>query len=399
MISEIIEKLEPSPTLALAARAKELQSQGEDVISLTVGEPDWPTYKVIKERGCEAIRDDKTKYTPASGERKLREVIAQKQTQWTGVPYDFSSVTVTSGAKFILFSALFSTVDPGDEVLIPDPYWVSYPAMVEMCRAVPKFLRTGPESQFKVTAESLSKALTAKTKVFLFNSPSNPTGMVYTEEELRAVAEVLRQHPRVLILSDDIYNQLMLKEGEDLSPHLLQVAPDLKDRVISVNGVSKAYAMTGWRLGWAVAPKNIAEAMTNFQSQALGCASSISQHAALTALTETDADLRLARENLKRRYSLALELFQPLEGLEVFPPDAAFYLWIGIQGLLGKSYRGQKITGSRDFCRLLLEEEKVAVVPGLEFGCEGYFRMSFAVTEKNLRRSSERLARFLSEIA
>jgi aspartate aminotransferase len=398
MISQIISDLEPSPTLLLAARAKELKSQGEDVVSLTVGEPDWPTYDAIKEAGFKAIRENITKYTPASGETQLREAIAMQQSEWMKIPYSAASVTVTAGAKFTLFSALYSTVNPGDEVIVPAPFWVSYPAMVQLCRGRSIVIQAKAVNNFKITAPELESAITPSTKVFMFNSPSNPTGMVYSEQELNELADVLRKNPHVVVLSDDIYNQLMLDPKEKLAPHLLHVAPDLKDRVISVNGASKAYSMTGWRIGWAIAPVEITKAMTNFQSQALGCASSISQYAALTAITSTDGDLARALENLRTRFHLAHKLFSNLPGLKVYTPDAAFYLWISIEDIMGKTYRGSKINGSRDFSHHLLESERVALVPGLEFGCEGYFRMSFAVSERDLERSADRVRKFLNEL-
>lgn len=282
--------MKPSPILMLAAKANELKASGKDVISMTIGEPDWDTYGSIKDAAIASIKEGKTKYTPANGIPDLREAIAEQISSDLNVNYSANDVTVTSGAKFILFSALQSLCDPGDEVILPAPFWASYSTMVELAEGRPRVVVCGPEHNFKLTGPLLEQAINPKTKALLLNSPSNPTGMFYSRQELTAVAEVLRKHPHVMVISDDIYNRLC-HEDCDLAPHILHVAPDLKDRVLVMNGASKSYAMTGWRLGWAAGPKTLIDAMTAYQSQAVSCASATSQYAALHAIKNSDSDV------------------------------------------------------------------------------------------------------------
>ncbi|RYZ75442.1 MAG: aminotransferase class I/II-fold pyridoxal phosphate-dependent enzyme, partial [Proteobacteria bacterium] len=265
MLSKRAQNLKTSPTLFLVAKAKELQAQGHPVISLTVGEPDWATFPVAAKAGHEAIDTGLTKYTPANGTLELRQAIAAKIKSEIGQEYGPKSVTVASGAKFIIFGALQMLVSPGDEVILNSPYWVSYPTMIELADGVPVIVDCGADVNFKMTPEKLEKAITPKTKAFLFCSPSNPTGVVYSLAELKALAEVLKRHPHVYVISDDMYNRLML-DGSKLAPHILQAAPELKERVVLVNGGSKAYSMTGWRIGWAAGPEKVITAMSDYQS-------------------------------------------------------------------------------------------------------------------------------------
>lgn len=397
MLSKKANILKPSPTLALAAKAKELQSQGIDVVSLTVGEPDWPTVKSAQEAGIKAIQDGKTKYTPAGGTPQIRQAIAKLTNEHLNLDYGASHVTVTSGAKFIIYAALECLADPGDEVVIPVPYWVSYSMMVEMVGATPVFARAANPKDFYVKAKDIEKVITSKTKVFMFNSPNNPTGLEYSEQDLREIAEVLKKHPQIIVLSDDIYNQLSFS-GKKFSPHLLQVAPELKDRVVCINGASKAYSMTGWRLGWAVAAPAIVKAMENYQSQTLGAPSSISQEAALAALNKRDEVPKDLAELVKRK-QIAMSLFSKIPNIHVFEPPAAFYLWIDISKLVGKKYKSKVISDSSVLSNLLLEEKNLVVVPGIEFGLDGYLRASFAVTEEQLKKAAERFTQFISELS
>ncbi len=397
MISDLVSRLEPSVTLALAAKAKELKDQGLDVISLTVGEPDWPTYPHIVEAGVEALRSGRTRYTPASGIPELRREIAASTSRQLGIEYKASQVTVTAGAKFTIFAALQSLLNPGDGILIPVPYWLSYTAMADLCRARAQLIETDHTTHFKINGRMLREAITPESKVLLLNSPNNPTGIAYTESELRELAEVLRDHPHIAVVSDDIYNLLVW--DQDLAPHILHVAPDLKDRVLSINGASKAYAMTGWRMGWAVGPEPLIAAMGAYTSQTLGCPPSISQYATLAALTGSDESLKQTRQSLRIRKELGKKLVQDVSGLKLAEPDGAFYLWMDVTAFLGKKSSDRVIQDSRDFCQALLEEERVVVVPGQEFGVDGFMRASFALSEKDLTEAFVRIQRFCGKIS
>lgn len=396
MLSNKAKILKPSPTLALAAKAKEMQAKGLDVVSLTVGEPDWPTVKSAQDAGIQAIKDGKTKYTPAGGTPQLRQAIAKLTNEHLNLDYGAANVTVTSGAKFIIYAALECLANPGDEVVIPVPYWVSYSMMVEMVGAKPVFAYSSKKDDFYVKAKDIAAVITPKTKVFMMNSPNNPTGLEYTLEDLKEIADVLKKHPQIMILSDDIYNQLSFS-GKTFSPHILQVAPELKDRVICINGASKAYSMTGWRLGWAVGNPTVIKAMENYQSQTLGAPSSISQEAALAAVSRRDEVVKDLAQLTKRK-ALAMELFSKVPMIQVFDPPAAFYLWINISKLIGKKFRDHVLTDSSTVCNMLLEHKNVVVVPGIEFGLEGYLRASFAVTEAQLKKAADRFTEFMNEL-
>jgi len=398
MLSRQIRSLKSSPTLALAAKAKSLKSQGHDVISLTVGEPDWPTYDKAKQAGIQAIKDNKTTYTPASGISELRIAIAQLTATQLGCDVQEQHVSVASGAKFVIFSALNAILDPGDEVIIPSPYWVSYPTMVELAHGVPKLITCGFEQEFKLTAMQLQSAITSKTKALLLNSPSNPTGAEYSREELKSLAKVLDANPNIAVISDDIYNQLSFNE-QGLSPHILNVAPHLFDRCISINGVSKAYSMTGWRIGWAVGPQEVIKAMGSYQSQTTGAPCSISQWASVAAIKGCYDEVVKSLVFLKERKQLFTQLLEDIPGLVPFSPQGAFYLWVGLPDWLGKSYRGEILRDSRQVAEKLLEDQKLAVVPGLEFGLEAYLRFSFAASEEDLKRAAQRLVQFHSELS
>lgn len=390
MLSQRALNLKSSPTLALVAKTKTLISKGHDVISLTVGEPDWPTYPEIADAGIQAIQTGFTKYTAAQGTLELRSAIAERTQIDLGLNYNPSNeIAVTGGAKFSIFSALQVLCDEGDEVIIPSPYWVSYPAMVELAGGVPKIVLCDESVGFKMTPELLEKNLTLKTKVFLFCSPSNPTGFVYTESELHALAEVLRKFPRVIVISDDMYNRLMLN-GNKIAPHLLNRAPDLKDRTILINGGSKAYSMTGWRIGWALGPTVIIKAIGDFASQATGAPSSIAQKAAEEGLKNSEESILKTNLLLKNRLVAALETFQSLPKIKVYKPDGAFYLWIDIRNILNQSY-----PTSAKWCEALLEKYFVATVPGEEFGHPGFVRLSFAIDSTRFIEAINRMRQLI----
>jgi aspartate aminotransferase len=397
MLSKRLKELKASPTLALAAKAKQLQSEGHDIVSLTVGEPDWPTYDKAKKAAKIAIDENKTTYTPASGIPQLRQAIADLISPQLGVPIKPNQVTVGAGAKFIIYAALVALLDEGDEVIIPSPYWVSYPEMVELAGGKPKIVKCDQQTNFKMTAEQFKKAIGPKTKVLLLNSPSNPTGAEYTRKELESIVEVLNANPQIAIISDDIYNQLSFSK-ESLSTHVININPQLFSRCVSVNGISKAYSMTGWRIGWAVGPEEIIKAMGNFQSQTTGASCSISQWASVTAINDCKQEVKDALVALKQRKDFFIEQISSVKGLKIFNPDGAFYLWVNVEAWLNKTYLNTKLTDSKVIAERLLEDEKLAVVPGLEFGLDGYLRLSFAASRENLLKAVERFNHFQNSL-
>lgn len=396
-LSKRAQNLKSSPTLFLVAKAKDLAAQGHDVISLTVGEPDWPTFETPSVAGIEAIQKNITKYTAASGTIELRNAIAAKIKSEIGQSYTAKEVTVGPGAKFVIFAALQMICSPGDEVIIGTPYWVSYPTMVELADAVPHIVECGEAEHFKITPEKLEKAINSKTRALLFCSPSNPTGLLYSAEELKALAEVLRKHPQVAIISDDMYNRLVF-DGTLVAPHILQVAPDLRERTVVVNGGSKAYSMTGWRIGWAAGPDKLIAAMADYQSQSTGSPSSISQHAAMAAIKNCEPDIADVVKKLIARKDAGLAELKNVPGFKVSNPEGAFYFWVDINGCLGKSFGDMQIRTSKDFCDVLLDKFYVATVPGSECGSEGFMRLSFAVSEESMKRAVDRMKDLVSQL-
>lgn len=397
MLSQKAANLKTSPTLALVAKAKELQAAGHDVISLTVGEPDWPTFSGASEAGVEAIRKGLTKYTAANGTLELRKEIQKSLKRDLAVDFTPAEITVGPGAKFVIFQALQMLCDPGDEVILHSPYWVSYPTMIELSGGVPKVVECGADEGFKLSAKRFEAAITSKTKAFLFCSPSNPTGLTYTADELRELAEVLRRHPRVIVLSDDIYNRLVF-DGSRVAPHLLHVAPDLKERVLCINGGSKAFSMTGWRIGWAAGPAKLIKAMGDYQSQATGSPSSISQEAARAVINTSEGEIAEVVKKLIARKELATKLFGELPGFRVTPPTGAFYLWVDVRGVYGRKHDGKVVASDKDVCDILLEKDFVATVPGIECGSPGYMRLSIAASEENLRRAADRMRAMIARL-
>ncbi len=395
-LADKVKTLKPSPTLQMAARAKSLAAQGRDIISLAVGEPDWDTFEPIKRAAIVALQEGVTKYSPASGIVELRQGIAEWESSSLGVKYKPAEVTVSTGAKFILFSAMQVLLNPGDEVLIPAPYWVSYPTMVELAGAKP--IIVGQSSDFQLNLGELESQITSRTRLLILNSPANPTGVVYSREVLRALGDLLDRHPQVNVLSDDIYNRLIFS-GEEIAPHLLQERPDLRDRVIVVNGASKSFSMTGWRVGWALGPQPVIEAMSNYQSQSVSCAASFSQVATVIGLRDCQSDLAASLKVLKARRNRLFARLSEIENLTLNSPDGAFYMWPNVSAFFGGSYQGVKITGSKDLAEQLLEFEGVAVVPGVEFGCEGYLRLSYVINDDRMNEAVNRVQRFFGKIS
>lgn len=399
MISARAQLLKPSPTMAMANRARELSKAGKDVVSLTVGEPDWPTMPAAAEAGIQAIKDGFTKYTAAQGMPELRAALAKTLSEELRVPVKDSDVVVGAGAKYVIFGALQMLLNPGEEVLIPAPYWVSYPTMVELAAGIPVILDCPAQQNFKLTAAQLEKAITPKTKILLLCSPSNPTGIAYTADELKALAEVLRKHPHVVILSDDIYNRLVFTD-EKVAPHLLHVAPDLHGRTVAINGASKSFSMTGWRIGWAACPPVLAKVLGDFFSQSTSNVCSITQKATLKALENPEPEVKKVREILRGRLDSFQKSLAVIPGLKPEKADGAFYVWLDCTGWMGKTHKGsgKKITNSAALADVLLDSEAVATVPGIEFGLEGYLRLSFATSEAQLKKAVERFQRFGADL-
>ena len=391
--------MKPSPILMLAAKANELKASGLDVISLTVGEPDWETFDHVKEAAIAAIRaPGKGKYTPSNGIPELRSAIAAQVSEDLGLKYDAADVTCSAGAKFVLFAALQALCDDGDEVVIQAPFWASYTTMIELAGAKPRIAICGASTDFKLTPQILAKAIGPKTKVLLFNSPSNPTGKVYSRQDLEGVAAVLKDHPGVVVISDDIYNRLIF-DGSRVAPHILHVAPELRDRVLALNGASKSYAMTGWRLGWAVGPREIIQAMTNYESQSVSCATSISQYAVVDAVKNGDAELKKVVVMLQQRRDFIMAELAKVEGIQAHRPDGAFYVWMDVSKFLGrKTKAGKTLTNTGEMAAALLEEQLVAVVPGVEFGLEGFFRLSYALGNEKAKQAVDRMGAFFASL-
>ncbi|UHS57124.1 pyridoxal phosphate-dependent aminotransferase [Agrobacterium vaccinii] len=392
-LADILSRVKPSATIAVSQKARELQAQGRDVIGLGAGEPDFDTPDNIKEAAIAAINAGKTKYTPISGIPELRKAIAEKFKRENGLDYKPEQTIVGTGGKQILFNAFMATLNPGDEVIIPTPYWVSYPEMVSICGGTPVFVQTTLEGKFKLTAEALEKAITPKTKWFLFNSPSNPSGAAYSHDELKALTDVLVKHPHVWVLTDDMYEHLTYGDFKFVTP--VEVEPSLYDRTLTMNGVSKAYAMTGWRIGYAAGPLQLIKAMDMIQGQQTSGATSIAQWAALEALNGTQDFIPENKKIFEGRRDLVVSMLNQAKGINCPMPEGAFYVYPSCAGLIGKTApSGKVIETDEDFVTELLETEGVAVVHGSAFGLGPNFRISYATSEKLLEEACNRIQRF-----
>ena len=392
-LSDTLSRVKPSPTIAVSNLAADLKAQGKDVIGLGAGEPDFDTPQNIKDAAKAALDAGRTKYTAVDGIAELKQAICKKFERENGLTYKPSQVSVGTGGKQILYNALMATLNPGDEVIIPAPYWVSYPDMVLLAGGTPVIATATIETNFKLTPEALEAAITPKTKWFIFNSPSNPTGAGYTRAELKALTDVLLRHPHVWIMSDDMYEHLVFDGFEFCTP--AEVEPALYERTLTCNGVSKAYAMTGWRIGYAAGPENLIGAMRKIQSQSTSNPSSVSQWAAVEALNGPQGFLADNVALFLRRRNLVVEMLNAAEGITCPTPDGAFYVYPSIAGCIGKtSPAGKKIETDEDFATALLEEEGVAVVFGGAFGLSPNFRVSYATSDDNLREACSRIQRF-----
>ncbi|MBN2629669.1 MAG: pyridoxal phosphate-dependent aminotransferase [Rhodobacteraceae bacterium] len=396
-LSDTLARVKPSPTIAVTTKAAQLKAEGRDVIGLGAGEPDFDTPQNIKDAAKRAMDAGRTKYTPVDGIPELKAAICAKFSRENGLSYTPAQVSVGTGGKQILFNALMATCNPGDEVIIPAPYWVSYPDMVLLAGGTPVAVPCGIETGFKLTPAQLEAAITPKTKWFIFNSPSNPTGAGYTWDELRALCDVLLRHPHVWIMSDDMYDHLVFGDFQFCTP--AQVEPGLYDRTLTCNGVSKSYAMTGWRIGYAAGPVALIKAMGTIQSQSTSNPCSISQYAALEALTGPQGFLAENRAVFERRRDLVVSMLNAAEGITCPTPEGAFYVYPDISGLIGKTTpTGTILTDDEVFATALLEETGVAVVFGAAFGVSPNFRVSYATSDDILRDACGRIQRFCAAL-
>ena len=392
-LSDALARIKPSPTVAITALARDLRAEGRDIVSLSAGEPDFDTPDHIRAAGKAAIDRGETRYTSPEGIPELRAAIAAKFARENRIAYAPDQVIVTTGGKQALFNALVATLNPGDEVVIPAPYWVSYPDMVRLAGGTPVIVEGKLETGFRITPQALDAAITPRTKWFIFNSPSNPTGAGYDADQLRALAEVLLAHPHVWVMSDDMYEHIVYPPFVFASP--AEVEPRLLPRTLTVNGVSKAYAMTGWRIGYAAGPRDLIRAMVTIQGQSTSNAASISQWAAVAALTGPQDYIPDAARAFLRRRDLVVEMLNRAPGIRCPTPEGAFYVYPSVAGLIGAATpEGRVIATDEDFCRELLEAEGVAVVFGAAFGGSPNFRLSYAASDDQLIDACLRIERF-----
>lgn len=394
-IAKRMTTISPSLTLAISAKAKAMKAAGESVVSFGVGEPDFNTPEHIINAAKVALDNGHTKYTPSSGLLPLRKAICEKFQKDNGLTYEPSQIIVSNGAKHSIFNACYAVLEEGDEVIIPTPYWLTYPEVVKVCGATPVYLECKKENKFKFSAQDLKAAITPNTKMLIFNSPSNPTGAVYNEEETRAIAKVCEE-AGIFVLADEIYEKLCYNGVKPFS--IAKCSEKMQDLTITVNGVSKTYAMTGWRVGYLAAPKDIAKAIDSFQSHATSNASSISQYATIEALASSDEEIQAMVQVFDKRREKLLALIDEIDGVEAVKPDGAFYVMLVVSGLYGKSYNGKVIQNSIDFADILLEAEKVATVPGVSFGADDCVRLSYALSESDMEEGLKRIAKFVADL-
>jgi aspartate aminotransferase len=380
--------IKPSVTLAIAAKAGKLRSQGIDVINFSAGEPDFDTPDRIKAAAIEALKRGMTKYTDVRGIEPLRQAIAQKYLSDYGLRYHMSEILVSCGAKHSLYNLFQAVVNPGDEILVPAPYWVSYADMALLAGGVTKIIQTTEATRFRIGAQQLAKALSSRTRVFVLNSPSNPTGASYEETELMAIAEVLERH-NCLIVTDDIYDKIVY-DGFTIR-NLAALAPSLRDRIVIVNGVSKSYAMTGWRIGYALGPADIIDAASKIQSQSTSNPTSIAQAAALEAIQGPQEDVAMMVGEFAKRRNVVVERLNAISGVQCLKPQGAFYVFPNIAAFIGKNVKGKSLTSPCDIAEYLLEEAKVAAVPGEDFGSNAHIRLSYATSLENIEEGCRRM--------
>ena len=397
IISNNLNKIKPSPTIAVTQKARELKAAGKDVIGLGAGEPDFDTPDNIKEAAIKAIRDGDTKYTAVDGTPALKKAIVDKFKRENNLDYDLDQITVGAGGKHVIYNAMMATLNEGDEVIVPAPYWVSYPDMVLLAGGTPIILECDEKQGFKLSPSELDKAITPKTKWIILNSPSNPTGACYSESDILELSKILIKHSHVYILSDDIYEHVVY---EGFKFFTIAQIKELKDRVLTMNGVSKAYSMTGWRIGYAAGPKEIIKAIAKIQSQSTTNPSSISQAAAVEALNGQQDFIKERAKSFQERRDFVVKALNQINGIECLNPDGAFYVFPSCKGLIGKKDpNGNVLNNDSDFVKSLLENSGVAVVQGSAFGLEGFFRISYATSMENLKKALEKISSFCKSLS
>jgi aspartate aminotransferase len=396
-ISDALNRIQPSATIAISTKALTLQAEGKNVIGLAAGEPDFDTPDNIKEAAIAAIKKGKTKYTAVDGIPELKKAIVDKFKRENGLDYKTSQVSVGTGGKQVLFNALMATVNPGDEVIVPAPYWVSYPDIVMLAGGTPVIVQGKPEKGFKLQAADLDKAITPKTKWLILNSPSNPSGAAYTHDEMKALTDVLLKHPHVWILTDDMYEHLVYDDFKFVTP--AQIEPKLYDRTLTMNGVSKSYCMTGWRIGYGAGPESLIKAMAKLQSQSTSNPSSIAQWAAVEALNGPQDFIAKHNVSFKERRDLVVSMLNQTKGITCATPEGAFYVYPSCAGTIGKTApSGNVINSDEDFVSELLAAEGVAAVHGAAFGTSPFFRISYATGTATLEDACQRIQRFCANL-
>ena len=396
-LSKAVNRIKPSATIAVTQKARDLAAQGRDVIGLGAGEPDFPTPDNIKQAAFRAIERNETRYTAVEGIPELRKAICEKFKRENGLDYKPAQTLVAPGGKAIIFNAFVATLNPGDEVIIPAPYWVSYPDIVQLCGATPVIVQTREGDGFRMSAAALAKAITPKTKWLMLNAPSNPTGAAYSAANLRALANVLLDHPQIWVLTDDMYEHILYDDFEFAT--MAQVEPKLYPRTLTMNGCSKAYSMTGWRIGYCGGAEPLIKAMATIQSQSTSMATSVSQWAAVEALTGPQHFIKERAANFQKRRDLIVSMLNQAKGIKCPTPEGAFYVYPSCAGTIGKTApSGRKINNDEEFAAELLEAEGVAVVHGAAFGSSPYFRISYATSEAILEKAGERIQRFCANL-
>jgi len=397
IISDSLKKIKPSPTIAVTQKARELKAAGKDVIGLGAGEPDFDTPDNIKQAAIKAINDGDTKYTAVDGTPALKKAIVEKFKKENNLDYTTDQITVGAGGKHVIYNAMMATLNDGDEVIIPAPYWVSYPDIVLLAGGKPVVMECDEKQGFKINPNDLEKYITPKTKWIILNSPSNPTGACYSENDIKAIAAVLEKHKHIYILSDDIYEHVTY---EGFKFFTIAQIKSLKERVLTMNGVSKAYSMTGWRIGYAAGPKDIVKAIAKIQSQSTTNPSSISQAASVEALSGTQDFIKKRADSFQERRDFVVNALNAIDGIECLNPDGAFYVFPSCKGLMGKKdSNGNEIKSDTDFVQSLLENSGIAVVQGSAFGLEGFFRISYATSMDNLKKAMDKISSFCKSLS
>lgn len=394
-ISKRVSQISASPTLAIVAKTKQMKAEGIDVVGFGAGEPDFDTPVHIRNAAKQALDDGFTRYTPVSGTAELKEAVCQKFQKDNHLEYSPGEILISCGAKHSIFNAILSLCDDGDEVIVPAPYWVSYPEMIKAAGGIPVIVETTQENNFKIMPEQVEEAITPKTKLIILNSPSNPTGMVYQEDELSFIANILTDKG-IFCISDEIYEKIIYDEERHIS--IASLGPKIKEQTIVINGVSKAYSMTGWRIGYAAGLKEIIQAMSNLQSQSTSNPASISQKGALAALNGPQESIFSAVNEFLKRRNYIVERLNTIKGISCLRPQGAFYVFPNISEFFGKVFDGQEIKDSFSFVQILLEKAKVAVVPGAAFGADGFIRLSYATSMENIIKGLDRVEEFVSKI-